>query len=428
MRKFFLGLFLILASLFFLNSKAYAATLRLTPGSGSFILGSTFDVSVILNTDGVPVNTVEVELNFPADKLQIANPSLGKSIVEIWASPPTFSNREGRIYFVGGITAPGINTSQGIVQSFTFRVISPGDAQISFGKKNTSVLANDGLGTNILKQTSPTSFHLILPPAQGPEIFSPTHPEQGKWYRDPNPILKWSSSPRSEGFSYSIDRDPNTAPNTVSNTFIGEASFSNLDSGIWYFHVREKAGGSWGGVSHYFMNIDTVPPASFGVEVSPSPRTSNKSPILKFFTTDGLSGFDHFEIKLVPLNNGASESTFFFEASSPYQLTGLKSGRYELIVRAYDKAGNFRDEQVTLNILSSFLQFISPEGVDLVFFFVSWGTFISILILIGAILLIFIIIMWMKHRHHLKHAFWQDFKRLGLHKLNPYQQINNDIH
>ena len=167
-KKLFLSLVLILAGWLFFAIPARAATLRLSPAAGSFILGSTFDISVVLNTDGMPINTVEVELNFPPDKLQIANPSLGKSIVEIWASPPTYSNQQGRIYFVGGITAPGINTSEGIVQSFTFRVIAPGDAQISFGKKNTSVLANDGLGTNVLKQTSPAAFRLILPPAQGP--------------------------------------------------------------------------------------------------------------------------------------------------------------------------------------------------------------------------------------------------------------------
>ena len=116
--------------------KTEAATLRLSPNIGSFILGSTFDVSVILNTQDIPVNTVEVELLFPADKLQIANPSLGKSIVGIWATPPSYSNQEGRIYFVGGIPSPGINTSEGVVQSFTFRVISPGEGRITFGKRD----------------------------------------------------------------------------------------------------------------------------------------------------------------------------------------------------------------------------------------------------------------------------------------------------
>jgi len=391
--------------------RAEAANLRLSPAAGSFILGSTFDVSVILNTQGRPVNTIEVELNFPPEKLQIANPSLGKSIVQIWASPPSFSNQEGRIYFVGGIPTPGINTSEGIVQSFTFRVVAPGEARISFGKNN-SVLANDGFGTDLLERTSPASFKLILPPAQGPEIFSPTHPEQGKWYKDPNPILKWTTVSSSQGFSYSIDHDPNSAPDTAVDTLDAEATFSDLESGIWYFHVRERAGNAWGGVSHYALNIDTIPPAAFGVKVSPSERTSNRSPILRFFSTDSLSGFDHFEIKLVPLKSGPSESTFFFEVASPHQLSALKVGRYETIVRAFDKAGNFRDESVTLNILSSFFQFVSPEGIDLIFIFVPWSFALPLLALIILIILSLVFYMWRKHQHHLKHAFREDFKRI----------------
>ena len=371
MRKLPLIVFILSAGLFLFLPRVHAATLQLSPAGGSSILGSVFDVNVVLNTGGISANTIEVELEFPPDKIQIANPSLGKSIVQIWASPPIFSNREGRIYFVGGIPTPGINTSAGIVQSFTFRVVAPGEAKISFGK-NTSVLANDGLGTEILKQTSPALFRLILPPAQGPDIFSPTHPEQGKWYRDPNPILKWSGTDASEGFSYVIDHDPNTAPDTTIDTLDAEATFSDLESGIWYFHVRERAGSSWGGVSHYFLNIDTLPPASFKISVSPSERTpARPAPVLRFFTTDSLSGFDHFEIKVVPLKNGPTESTFFFETGSPYQLTGLSQGRNEVIVRAYDGAGNFLDESVTLQVVSSIFTLVTSEGLDFISSFVD---------------------------------------------------------
>ncbi|MST04243.1 MAG: hypothetical protein EXS49_01590 [Candidatus Pacebacteria bacterium] len=406
-------IFAVFIWLSFFN-KIEAATLRLSPSVGSFILGSTFDVSIILNTQEVPINTVEVELLFPADKLQIANPSLGKSIVEIWATPPSYSNQQGRIYFVGGIPSPGINTSDGIVQSFTFRVISPGEGRVTFGKTNTSVLANDGLGTDVLKQTSPADFKFILPPSQGPEIFSPTHPEQGKWYNDPNPILKWTASSQSQGFSYSIDHNSNSIPDTVVDTNEAEAILSNLESGIWYFHVRERAGSSWSGASHYFLNIDTIPTAAFGIDVSPSRHTSNTSPILRFFTTDSLSGFDYFEIKVVSLKSGPTDSTFFFESSSPYQLSGLRPGRYEVIVRSYDKAGNYRDESAVLNILSLFFQFMNPDGIDFYLFFVPWGIFVPIIFLVIIVVLILIYLTWKKHHIHIKMALKEDFKMLKL--------------
>ena len=403
---FLIGLF------FFVVPHAEAAILRLSPATGSFILGSTFDVSIILNTQSMPVNTIAVELRFPPDKLQIANPSLGRSIIQIWANPPVFSNEEGRIYLVGAVPSPGINISEGVVQSLTFRVVAPGEAKISFGDQS-QVLANDGQGTEVLKQTSPAVFRLILPPAQGPKVFSPTHPEEGKWYKDPNPTLIWDKTPGSQGFSHAIDHDPNGVPDTVIKTTESRASFKNLESGTWYFHVREEAGNTWGGVSHYFLNIDTLPPATFGVKVSPGERTASKSPILRFFTTDSLSGQDHFEIKSVALNSSSQDTGFFFEASSPYQFNNVKPGRYEIVVRAIDKAGNSRDESVTLHILSSIFQFVSADGVDFVLFTVSWSTLLPILLILVLLILgILIYISW-RHRHHLTQIVSHDFQRVA---------------
>lgn len=365
-------------------------------------MGSTFDVSVVLNTQEAAVNTVEVELAFPPDKLQIANPSLGRSIVQIWASPPTFSNREGRIYLVGGIPTPGITTSDGIVQSFTFRVIAPGEAKISFGKQ-TSVLANDGFATDVLKQVAPAFFRLTLPPAQGPAVFSSTHPEQGKWYKNPNPFLFWDASPQSQGFSFAGDHNPNGVPDTVVDTVEAHTTLGPLDSGVWYFHVREKAGDSWSGTSHFILNIDTILPAAFGVKVSPSAHTTVTNPILRFFTADSLSGFDHFEIKIVPLRVGPNDSTFFFEATSPYQIQGVDAGRYETVVRAFDKAGNVHDESVTLAIGGSPFGLINSEGIDFILFFAPWGRVIPILILLLLVGGALVLYSMYRHNWHLQH-------------------------
>jgi hypothetical protein len=402
---------IVFVALLFFIPRADAATLRITPGAGSFVLGGTFDVSVVLNSEGEAVNTIAVDLDFPADKLQLTNPSLGKSIIQIWANPPTFSNREGRIYFIGGIPSPGVNTSEGIVQSFTFRVVAPGEAQISFSDE-TRVLANDGLASDILRQTSPARFSLILPASQGPDIFSPTHPEQGRWYRDPNPIFSMSKTTTSQGFSVRIDHDPNGFPDAEVDIEESETSFSDLTSGVWYYHAREKGGGVWSGVSHFSTNIDRDPPALFDINVSPGTRTTNRSPIFRFFTTDGLSGFDHFEMKVVPLKSGPTDSTFFFEVSSPHQLSGIDPGRYEVIIRAVDVAGNFLDRSVTMNIVSSFFQFVGPEGLDLFFFFLPWDLFLPVFFLIILLVLVLLGYIWWHHRQHLRHAFREDLRAL----------------
>lgn len=404
---------LILLSIFyFLNSTpAQAANLRLSPGSGNFLVGSTFDLSIILDTKGAPINLTEVELFFPPDKLQITSPSVGKSIIEFWPTPPVFSNQEGRLYFAGGSPSPGINTSEGVVLTLTFRVISTGEAEARFGGR-TSVLANDGKGTEVLNQASSAFFRLSFPPPLGPAISSPTHPDQERWYKDNHPVFIWPKGEGAEAYSFKIDRDPAGIPNTVADSAEATASFTDLENGIWYFHLREKARGVWGGASAYVVKIDNEAPASFRINISPGARTSNQSPILRFFTTDALSGLDRFEMKIIPLSPVETTEALFFRTDSPYRATNLKPGRYQIIVRAFDKAGNARDETTTVNIISPFLAFINPEGIDLVFIFVSW---FWVILISGIILLVFLLIVsrfWLKNRHYIKYAFRNDIGKL----------------
>lgn len=384
------------------------AALFLNPGSGSFLVGSTFDLSVVLDTKGSAINTVEVELLFPPDILQIASPSVGRSLVQVWPSPPIFSNPEGRIYFVGGIPSPGLATSQGILLTLTFRVVGPGEGFVRFGD-TTSILANDGKGTNVLGQKGIASFHASVAPPHGPVISSPTHPDQERWYRDPNPLFIWEKSPFGQEYSYEINQDPGGFPDTIVENRSSMASFAGLASGIGYFHLRERAAGVWGGVSHFVVKIDRDPPAEFSAAVSPGSRTTSHSPVFRFFTTDALSGVDRFEIKVVPLSGDAASEALFFEAVSPYQAFNLKPGRYQVVVRAYDGAGNVRDAPATITVLRSFGQYLNPEGADLGFVFLSW----SLLLVVTASLLIIVLLLlaafWIKHRRYLMRFMKEDF-------------------
>jgi hypothetical protein len=98
-RTFFFGFFtlLLFASLSFFPKITEAATFSLGPSSGSYPVGSTFDVQVFLDTQGKSVNAIELSLKYPADKLQLVSPSTGHSIIGVWTSQPYFNNAEGRL-------------------------------------------------------------------------------------------------------------------------------------------------------------------------------------------------------------------------------------------------------------------------------------------------------------------------------------------
>ena len=105
----------------FLPAPALAAKLLLSPSSGTFTVGSTFDVKLFLNTEGQPVNTVSTVLDFPADKLQLVSPTIGQSVISVWTAQPIFNNQTGTIRLTGGIPN-GINVQSGLITSLTFRV------------------------------------------------------------------------------------------------------------------------------------------------------------------------------------------------------------------------------------------------------------------------------------------------------------------
>src|SRR3989338_10178378 len=89
------------------------ASLSFAPSGGAYLVGSTFDVSVVLDTHGQQINTVEVHLVYPPDILQIIKPTGETSFIQNWLFPPSFSNTEGTLKLSGGIPG-GINTSNGL--------------------------------------------------------------------------------------------------------------------------------------------------------------------------------------------------------------------------------------------------------------------------------------------------------------------------
>jgi predicted secreted protein len=65
-----------------------------SPASGTFIEGSTFEVSVYLNTKGTSANAVEFHIDFDPNKLSVVRPSGGTSIVGLWGRTADVQQRQ----------------------------------------------------------------------------------------------------------------------------------------------------------------------------------------------------------------------------------------------------------------------------------------------------------------------------------------------
>lgn len=359
-RRIFFSIFL--AALLALPVGASAATLSLSPASGTFSVGSTFDVSVILGTNGKSVNATSVSLAFPPDMLQVVSPSLGQSVIGVWTAAPRFDNTNGRLELQGGIPG-GITASNALISTITFRVKSVGQAIVKF-LDGSKVLLNDGLGTNALSQTGNAIYQLRLPPPAGPTLASATNPDQSQWYRNRSVSFQFSGDAANvQGYSYTLSDDPTTIPDDINQGLKNSVTYTDLSDGIHFFHIKARRDGAWGGTTHYSIKIDGTPPADFGINISPSSHTSEKSPIVQFSTTDALSGVDHFEIKTIPLSSATRPETLFTEVVSPYVMPELDNGDYDIIIRAFDKAGNMREVTQRLTVTNSVFSFVGNSGL-----------------------------------------------------------------
>jgi len=408
--------------------KAAGASLYLSPNSGTFYVGSTFDVSIFVNTGGEDINAVQTDLKFDPKKLQIASPTAGKSFISVWISQPTYSNIYGTAFFQGGIPSPGINTSAGLISTITFRAIAPGETTIYF-LDSSRVLLDDGKGTNVLTSMGRGVYTLSIPPPEGPKVFSPTHPDQNKWYKNPNPTFSWEKEEGVTDFSYSLDFDSQGVPDNIPEGDFTSISFTDLKDGIWYFHIKAKKAGIWGGTSHYLVQLDSTPPASFTLGVEPSIKTSVSQPIISSITTDALSGFDHFEVKIIDISPDREEKevAFFVEVVSPYKLPALEPGQYMIVVKAFDKAGNWRNESVKIEIIPKGIR-LTGKGIWFWGIFIPWWLIIIILILISLLIIGLLILWWRTYRRSQKGKKWRlkkgenDLKDFPLKKLSLEDQ------
>ncbi|OGI63783.1 hypothetical protein A2914_01245 [Candidatus Nomurabacteria bacterium RIFCSPLOWO2_01_FULL_41_21] len=363
---FFIVLFICLL----IPESSFASTLSLSPSAGTFSVGSTFNVSVLLDTKGKSINALQVFLTFPSDKLQVVSPSTGQSIVGVWTAPPKYNNTLGTVSLEGGIPG-GIVTSSGVLTTVTFRVKSVGEGIVKFTDKS-KVLLDDGLATDDLAQVGNAVFTFRLPPPQGPIVASSTHPDQSFWYQEKSAVLHFANETSGvEGFSYVLNEDPISAPDNISEGTRQSVSYQELSDGIHYFHIKALRDGVWGGTTHFAIKVDTTPPSEFQVELLPNKRTTSLNPIAEFGTTDLNSGIDHYEIKIEPLSReaiqsfGSGNKPIFIEANSPFVLPELAKGSYDVVVHAYDKAGNFREENERLSLTNFTFKIIDKEGIRL---------------------------------------------------------------
>lgn len=359
------------------SAKASGSSLYLAPSGGSFLTGSTFSVSLYVDTKENEINALEVDLRFPPDILQVVSSNSGQSFISNWMVPPSYSNSDGKINFRGGVHG-GIKTSAGLISMITFRAKSVGNAKIEI-LDSSVVLLNDGKGTQIQTNNIQGEYGIAVSPSDGPQINSATHPEPDVWYSDPNPIFSWTNYDNVVDFSYSFSQNFKEVPDTVSESGAEIKQYENIPDGVWYFHIRSKKEDLWGKASHFQVKIDAAKPEEF------KPSVDLENGFVYFETKDIYSGIDHSEVSVVDSGN-KDAIPFFIEAKSPIKLSSKKAGSYDVFIRVFDKAGNMQEGKISFQIINPFISFVEGKGISIKGIFIPW--FLALIIFVVLLLLI----------------------------------------
>jgi hypothetical protein len=343
---------------------AQAAELRLTPQSGVYEPGATFTARIQLVTGGAAINAAEGTLRFNPNELSVVGINRSSSIFNLWVSEPSFNNSAGTVSFSGGVPT-GYTGSTGTVLSVTFRTKTAGTQRVEF--TNGAVLANDGLGTNVLTAMNGGSFTVqavsvspeperiveYVPPVNTParpSVTSVTHPDAEGWYATTSAEFEWALPNDVTAVRTLLSDAPTAIPTRVYEPPISRLSLIELDQGVQYLHVQFRNADGWGRVAHHRVAIDTVAPTDVSVLLLDGEDMGSAAQTLLVQANDGGSGIAQYQVRFNnndPLILAAAEV-----ASGTITLPPLPPGDQTVMVTVADQAGNLASDTITFTIES----------------------------------------------------------------------------
>ncbi|MFZ2253482.1 MAG: cohesin domain-containing protein [Minisyncoccia bacterium] len=355
---------LLIVGMFGVTHSAFAATLKLNPNTGVYTTGKAFTVNVIVTTDGKAVNASDGQLTFNPKEISVVSVSRASSIFNLWTEEPTFSNAAGTISFGGG-SPTGYKGASGSVISITFKAITAGTPKINF--KSGSILAADGLGTNVLTGMSGGTFTIAaatenpepeyIAPANTPKapvVTSGSHPDQNAWYGNKTAELEWALPSDVVAVRTLLDNEPNTVPTIVYDERVTSKKIEDLTEGISYFHIQFKNTEGWGKITHYKLAVDTEVPTLFTISENAS---STEGANILVFTVEDISPILEYKIQI----DGKDPFVYTDEKfTKQFTLPTLQPGYHTIIVEAIDSAGHSIAATYSFTIEA----FEKPEFID----------------------------------------------------------------
>lgn len=332
----------------------YNSTLKFEPEQNVIDLHAEQRITIKIDTGGEAINAVQIIVNYDPSMGRIENVLTNSS----FCSPEFFlekeiDNNKGEARIVCGLPNPGFIGEKGVVAELLIQPLKAGELVLRFGEE-TQVLANDGLGTNVLRMVTNanyrvTSFESKVAASDKvslPEviIFSSTHPNSERWYNKKEITFSW---PSQEGYSYIylLDQTPDTTLTQENGKITNDKSvvLRVETDGAYYFHIAAKKEDKIGPISHFKIKIDKTPPLQLTIKSSATKIKVGEVVRFEFSSKDEVSGL---------------QSGYYVKVDNGIRLPSLpqlyvafsEKGKHTLSVRVFDNANNFSDADVEINV------------------------------------------------------------------------------
>ncbi len=105
--------------------------------------GESFQIEIYVSAH-VPVNAVDITLEFPKNQIKVTSIDKGESVLTLWTQEPRVENN--KVYLTGGTFRRGF-IGDHLIATINARAIQSGLAK--FSVDNVSLLAGDGSGSKV---------------------------------------------------------------------------------------------------------------------------------------------------------------------------------------------------------------------------------------------------------------------------------------
>ena len=324
----------------------YNSVLKITPEKG--ILDKNFQhrFTVTIKPGGEAINAIGAVINYDPQKISVLEIVKTNSICrQDMFIEQSIDNELGQVRIACVLPDYQPSIKEATVAELSIKLKKTGSFELNFDE-NSSVLAADGLGTDVLRMTVAGFYQVqdfkLIKNQLGPVlILSSSHPNSNRWYNRKEINISITPNEYHE-YAYSFDQNPYTVPDDFKTNIKTYLNFQVNRDGVYYFHIRSKKENIENSTNHFKIMIDSTPPELIEKYISQTTINTGEVVRLTFEAQDEQSGIQSTYIKI--------DNNLLLPVDSPIYITIAEKGNHQIMIRTFDNANNFTDDYLHLKV------------------------------------------------------------------------------